>query len=115
MLCPGEYAKRAFVLLQKTMEECEFLVLLHFVQPKIDLVAGLRRGTDFNSSTTGEVSVHQVTDRAFDGRGKEQRLPVDWKHCDNSFDRREKAHVEHSVRLIQHQDLYAAQVDEPHD
>jgi hypothetical protein len=113
VLCPGEYEKRAFVLLQKTMEEREFLVLLHFVQPEIDLAGRLRRGTDFDSDTAGDVSVHQVPDGAFDGRGKEQRLPIGRKRCDDSFDRRKKAHVEHSVRLIQHQDLYAAQVDEP--
>ena len=62
VLCPGEYEKRAFVLLQKAMEKREFLVLLHFVQPEIDLAGGLRRGTDFDSDTAGDVSVHQVPD-----------------------------------------------------
>ena len=108
VLRPGEHEKRAFVLFQKTMEEREFLVLLHFVQPEIDLAGGLRRGTYFDSDTAGDVSVHHVPDGAFDGRGKEQRLPIGRKRCDNSFERREKAHVEHSVRFIQHQDLHAA-------
>jgi len=112
VFCPREYEKRAIVLLQKTMEECEFLVLLNFVQPEIDLAGGLRRGANFDSDTARYVSVHQLPDGAFDGRGEEQRLPVDRKRCNNSFDRREEAHVEHSVRLIQHQDLYAVQIDE---
>jgi hypothetical protein len=75
MLCPGEYEKRTFVLLQKAMEKREFLVLLHFVQPEIDLVGALRRGTDFNSSTTGDVSVHQATDRG-QGRRNEERFTL---------------------------------------
>jgi len=82
------------------MEEREFLVLLHFVQPEIDLAGGLRRGPDFDSDSAGYVvSSRRRTELSMVAE-KKQVLPVGRKGCDDSFDRREKAHVEHSVRLI---------------
>ena len=54
-----------------------------------------------------------MLDRAFDGRGKKQSLAVGWKEGQNPFEDRKKAHIEHSVRLVEHQDLNAIQIDEP--
>jgi hypothetical protein len=110
---PGEYQERTFVSKQKPVEEPEFTFLFHFVKTKVDPFGGLCGGAHLDPDTPWDVNIHQMLDRAFDGRGKKQSLAVGWKEGQNPFEDRKKAHVEHSVRLVEHQDLNAIQIDEP--
>jgi hypothetical protein len=66
---------------------------------------------NFNQHRVGEQLVGQFLDFAGEGGGKQQILPLHWQQRDDALDIREKAHVQHAVGLIQHQNFHPGQVD----
>ena len=51
-----------------------------------------------------------VVDGRVDGRGEQKRLPVFRRRGDNLLHGRQKAHVEHAVGLVEHEDLDVAEL-----
>jgi hypothetical protein len=94
------------------MEKLELPILLDFIGVQVYAFSWLRDGIYLDSNGVGRVSLHKTLDRAFDRSREEEVLAWGWKRRRNTLDRRKKAHVQHAVRFVEHQNVRRPKVDE---
>ena len=108
---PGEHEHRVGIgMAQQLQEQLRFQVRGDRVEGMTDRLS--RRGNaDLDGGRVPQYFICQMPDLVGHGGGKEQGLTVLGDLPDDPPDVREKAHIEHTVRLVQDQDLQFGEVD----
>ena len=100
-------------LLQKRDEQRQLEMPRHFVGDLRHRLRGIRPPPHLHGRGLVEKLVRQRLDLRRERGGKKQRLPLLRQRPDDPPDAGEKAHVEHPVRLIEHEKLNARKVAVP--
>src|SRR5439155_24392940 len=108
----GEDEERALLLLEQELQQTDLSILFEFIQAQGEGVDGLGGGADRHATGVLDVRLDHARHRGFAGRRKAERLPRGGHRAHDLMDGREKAHVEHAVRFVEHQNLDGAEVDE---
>ena len=111
VLCGGEHQHRLLLaLLQKPYQKTALVDLVHPVEP---LLNGIHRGglgRHLHPHRVVEDGPGQLGDLPGHGGGKEQRLPFFRQTGDDLSHVVDKTHIQHPVRLVQHEDLQTSQI-----
>ena len=103
-----EDQERSVLRLQQAVQQAEFAVLLHLINVHVDVVGGLRGGTDRNARRILHVFGDQRRGGAGLKRGgKEQRLAFRGSEAEDALHVGKKAHIEHAVGFIENGDPHA--------
>ena len=97
---------------QQLRQEVFFIDLIHVIQALID---GLHRGGDgihLDVGGGGQQVQGELLHLRGHGGGKQQRLPLLGQGMDDAAHVVDEAHVQHPVRLVQHEDFHPVQPDD---
>jgi hypothetical protein len=111
-LGPGEHEDLAQVVLADQMRQQGFLAIP--VDRVDQLPEGLGRrvpGTDLDPRRVGQDGPRQVPDVVGERRREEQDLAARREQLQDAADIGQEPHVEHAIRLVEHEDLDLAEVD----
>ena len=81
------------------------------VDDLVDQVDGGVWGCDLDRCRRGQQPLCEVADLVGEGRGEEQVLALGGEEGQDRADVADEAHVEHPIRLVEDEDLHAAEVD----
>ena len=84
--------------------------LRHMHDALVDRVGGFALVRDLHHFGVAQERARNPLDRAVDGGGEQKRLSRFRRGGDDLFHRRQKAHVEHAVGLVEHEHLHAIEM-----
>ena len=99
------------LIVEQRAQRLALLARIHLHQMLGDVGGGGRRPGDLDRLGIAEEAVGQLLDDRRHRRGKQQGLPLRRKLGADMLDVRDEAHVEHPVRLVDHQHAAAVEQD----
>ena len=94
------------VALEQRLEQLQLLTLRDGAEVLLHRIGRLSHARDLDRGRVLEHGVHGALDRGRDRGREEQGLPLAGQCGDDAPDAGPEAHVEHAVRLVQHEDLH---------
>ena len=97
-------------LLDQVHEQVPLVLLLHAIGALLDELDGCVARRDLNRQRIVQQALGERPDIVGIGRGEQQILALGRQQLDDAPDVRNEAHVEHSIGLIEHQNLHLGQI-----
>ena len=92
-------------------EQGAFVFCRNFIHLMRYQISGRVAPRDFNRQRITQHLVGETLDVVGKRRRKQQALTLRWNQRNDAFQVRQKAHVEHAVGFVQHQNLHLRQID----
>ena len=109
MLGAHKNQKAARLSLKQVLQQLLLLVRRHFKCAKFHVLRRLQHRSNLDPRRIPHVFTHYILHRAFQRSRVAEGLPRFRQHSCNPCNRRLKAHVQHPVHFVQHQDLHLVQ------
>ena len=94
------------------MQQCQFAILLDFVNVHVDLIGGPADRSDGDAHRIFQMLADQAGHGGLQGCREEQSLPCRQSFAEDAFHRGQESHVEHAVRFIQYDDADGREPDQ---
>ena len=99
----------AALLLNEIEQHFGLAVIGYFEGLESNVLRRLQRGTKRQPHGVSGIVLHQLGHRALHGGGEAQRLALLGQVADDAPDGRKESHVQHTIRLIQHEGFHASE------
>ena len=105
MLGAHKHEEAALLGTEQVFEQLLLLVGIHFKGAQLNVCSRLEHRADFDPHRVVEVVARYIPDGAFERGGVAQRLADLGQHAGNARNGRPKAHIEHAVHFVEHENL----------